>query len=179
MFCPYCKEAFEGLAECPEHELTLVTIDRLPRAADRAPERWSMFLDPRHGRGAVFSGASVVVVGFLLPFVEARGYTPSALEVAIDGAHNLWLTVVAALGMLLILWRRRSPVAMWRARLAVFGLAVGGMLPLGYTASRISSMASVAQTDVRWRVGLFFMAAGLVCCAISAARLGRRPTDGR
>ena len=29
LFCPFCRDGFEGVEECPEHELTLLPIDRL------------------------------------------------------------------------------------------------------------------------------------------------------
>ena len=97
LFCPYCRDGFEGVEECPEHELTLVPIDRLPRDRAAVPSEVSFFADPRLGRGPVLVGAALVLIGALAPFVRARGLEASALEVAIDGAHNLWLTPAAAL----------------------------------------------------------------------------------
>ena len=46
-----------------------------------------------------------------------RAVPASALEVAIDGAANLWFTPGAAIALLWILWRRRSRYTMRAARL--------------------------------------------------------------
>ena len=173
LFCPYCRDGFEGVAECPEHELTLVPIDRLPRAGASSLDEVSFFADPRLGRAPVLLGAVLVLVGTLAPFVRADGIEASALEVAIDGAHNLWLTPAAALCCLWVLSVRRSRAAMREARLAVLALAVAGAMPLVYTSRRIVLMAGVHATEVEWLWGLGAMAAGLAVTALGSLRLGR------
>ncbi|MEM7139230.1 MAG: hypothetical protein AAF500_21845 [Myxococcota bacterium] len=71
LFCPYCRESFEGIDECPEHRLWLVEIDQLPPEDGRAPSGVSFFVDPRFGRGPVLAGAALVLFGFALPFVRS------------------------------------------------------------------------------------------------------------
>ncbi len=158
--------------ECPAHELTLVPVDRLPRPAARGSGHVAFFADPRHGRGGVLVGASLVILGFMLPFVESRELVASALEVAIDGAANLWLTPVAAIAQLWILWSRRTAAPMRAARGAVFGLAVGGGLPLLYTTRRISKMADLYAADTHWLAGLWLMIFGLSLAGLWSRRLG-------
>jgi hypothetical protein len=178
LFCPFCRDGFEERTECPEHELTLVAIDKLPRRPERTLERVSFFGDPRLGRGTVLLGATLVVLGFVVPFVTARGVVASALEVAIDGAGNLWLTPGAGVATLWILWRRRSRRAMRAARVAVFGLALGGALPLIYTTRRIERVAAAYTAQAEWQSGLWLMAAGLLLAAFGSRRLGAvRPDD--
>ena len=160
--------------ECPEHELTLVAIDKLPRQAAHTLESVTFFGDPRLGRGAVLLGAALVLLGFVVPFVSAELLVASALEVAIDGAGNLWLTPGAAVVLLWILWRRRSRHAMRAARAAVLGLAAGGALPLIYTTRRIGLVAGGNATDVEWRWGLWLMVAGLLLAALGSRRIGLR-----
>jgi len=177
LFCPFCGDGFENRTECPEHELALIPIDRLPRTRERRFERVSFFLDPRLGRGSVLMGASLAVLGFFAPLVRVTGaqrseIEASALEVAIDGAVNLWLTLGVALGILWILWSRRSGTAMRAARGAVFGLAVGGALPLIYTSRRIDLIAVTQKADVDWSGGLWLMLAGLFLAAIGARQIG-------
>jgi hypothetical protein len=171
-FCPFCRDGFEGLAECPEHELTLVPIDRLPRPGERGVSEVTFFADPRLGRGGVLLGAALVLVGFLMPFVRARGIAASALEVAIEGAYNLWLIPGAACGVLAVLWARRTATAMRAARLAAVGLALAGALPLVYTVRRIELVAGWSGTEVHWLSGLGVMLAGLVFTALLGVRLG-------
>jgi hypothetical protein len=171
-FCPFCHDGFEGMAECPEHQLTLVPIDSLPRPAAEVPGAVTFFVDPRLGRGGVLLGAAMVLFGFLVPFVRAEGIDASALEVAIDGAHNLWLTPGAACGVLAVLWVRRSAPAMRSARLAVLGLALAGALPLIYTTRRIGIVADASVAEVHWLWGLALMCAGLAFSALASIRLG-------
>lgn len=172
LFCPFCGDGFEGLTECPEHGLTLVAIDRLPRRGRSSSNEVDFFADPRMGRGGVLAGAALVLVGFFLPFVRARGIEASALEVAIDGAHNLWLTPVAAGVMLWVLSARRTRQAMRSARLAVLGLALAGAMPLIYTSRRIGVMAGSNDTEIAWLWGLAVIVAGLGIAALASVRLG-------
>lgn len=171
-FCPFCREGFEGRTECPEHELTLVPIDRLPRRADRPLEQVAFFGDPRLGRATPLLGAALVLLGFVVPFVSSSGLDASALEVAIDGAGNLWFTPGAAIVLLWILWRRRSRGTMRAARAAVLGLALGGTLPLLYTCRRIALMAEVQGATVEWRWGLWLSLAGLLLAALGSRGFG-------
>lgn len=171
-FCPFCHEGFEGRAECPEHELTLIPIDELPRHADRPVDQVTFFVDPRLGRGTPLLGAMLVLLGFIVPFVRSLELEASALEVAIDGAVNLWFTPAAAIVLLWILWQRRSRDAMRAARAAVLGLALGGLLPLIYTCRRIGLVAEVHGATVDWLAGLWLMLAGLLVTALGSRRLG-------
>ena len=171
LFCPFCRDGFEGRLDCPEHELALVPIDRLPRP-QRATNVVSAFVDPRLGRGPVLLGATIAIVGFFLPFVRARSLEASALEVAIDGAHNLWFTPGAALAALAVLWLRRERGAMRSARVAVLGLAAAGLLPVFYTARRVTRMAEAVAADVDWLAGGAVMVLGLLVTGFGSFRLG-------
>lgn len=171
-FCPFCHEGFEGRVECPEHELTLISINELPRHADRPLDRVAFFVDPRLGRGAPLLGAALVLLGFIVPFVRSSQLEATAVEVAIDGAGNLWFTPGAAIALLWILWQRRGRDTMRAARVAVLGLALGGLLPLIYTCRRISMVALVHGATVDWLVGLWLMVAGLLVSALGSRRFG-------
>lgn len=168
-FCPFCREGFEGLAECPEHELTLLPLDRLPRGPAREV---AFFGDPRLGRGAPLFGVALVLTGFFAPFIRTPTIDASALEVAIDGAHNLWLTPGAALGLSWILWKRRTRRQMRSARMAAAGLALVGALPLTYTLRRVRLMAEADDIQVQWAWGLGVMIAGLAVAFLGSVRLG-------
>jgi hypothetical protein len=174
LFCPYCEEGFENRLDCPEHELALVPIDDLPKRGKAALDRVRFFADPRLGRGPVQLGALLVLIGFVAPFVRSRGLAASGLEIAIDGATNLWLTPGAAIVVLWIPWQRRTRRTMHAARGAVFGLALSGGLPLVYTTHRIGLMADAVNAQVAWLWGLWLMVAGLSACAIGAAGFGGR-----
>ena len=175
LFCPFCRDGFESVTECPEHGLTLVRIDRLP-VPSRDTRVATHFVDPRFGRGPILVGAALTVVGFFLPFVRTESVVAAALNVAIDGAHNLWLTPVAALSLLAVLWTRRDAESMRAARLAVVGLSLGGALPVIYTTRRIAIVAEGTQTDIVWLAGVATMLAGLLVAGLGGLRLG---TDRR
>jgi hypothetical protein len=178
LFCPFCERGFTGRLECPEHELLLVPIDELPKRARRLQEGVYFFADPRLGRGTVELGALLVLIGFVAPFARSRGVTASALEIAVDGAANLWFAPGSAIAMLWIAWRRRTRRCMRAARAAVFGLASSGGLPLLYTTHRVSLMSAAADASIDWLWGLWLMAAGLLVCAIGALRFGGRAQAG-
>jgi hypothetical protein len=172
LFCPFCREGFEGLRECPEHELTLLPWDRMPRTPSPPIDEVTFFVDPRLGRGGMLLGASLVVLAFFVPFVRVRGVDASALEVAIDGAHNLWLTPIAAMAVLGTLFLRRARHSMRSARLAVIGLAVGGVLPLVYTTERVAAMTVARGDTPEWLWGCWAMWAGLALVALASLGLG-------
>lgn len=174
-FCPFCGEGFEGMTECPEHDLTLVPIDRLPRRNRLSTA--SFFLDPRLGRGPVLLGAFLVLIGFAAPMVIAGEVRATGIEVALDGAVNLWLTPGAALAILAVLFARRARSPLRQARLAVLGLAVGGSLPLLYTCRRVVWMAEARGAIVDWRWGLVLLVVGLALAAVGSARLGVSPAE--
>jgi len=133
----------------------------------------------RYSGGALaaerYSGGALAAERYSGGALAAERYyslAASALEVAIDGAGNLWFTPGAAVALLWILWRRRRRSAMRAARVAVFGLAVGGGLPLIYTTRRIGLMAGAEAAQVEWLWGLWVMVAGLLVAAFSSRGFG-------
>lgn len=174
LVCPFCGAEFKELAECPEHGLTLVQIGVPVRELGGSSKRVTFFADPRLGRGFVLLGAALVLVGFVLPFVRSSEIVASGLEVAIDGAANLWLAPGAAILLLWILWQRRDAESMRAARVAVFALAAAGALPLLYTCRRVALMADAQGSDLAWLFGLWLMASGLAVAALGSRGLGGR-----
>lgn len=154
--------------------MTLVQIAAPVQELGGSSRRVTFFADPRLGRGFVLLGSALVLVGFVLPFVRSSEIVASALEVAIDGATNLWLTPGAAILLLWILWQRRDATSMRAARVAVFAMAAAGALPLVYTCRRVAVMADAQGTDLAWLFGLWLMASGLAVAAVGSRELGGR-----
>lgn len=124
LFCPFCKESFEGEQQCPEHELELVPIFELPverrQLDDNARIPW---FSPALGRGPVAAAALATLLAFgALPLSRVEGPVSmggTMLRLALESTPRLWLVPAAALAVLMILLRRRSPLGMRGVRLLV------------------------------------------------------------
>lgn len=181
LFCPFCREPFEGARSCPEHELALVSWRELPALAEDSERTRLGLFSPRLGRAWVMAGAAMNLLGFLLPLAvmqqESR-MAGSLLQLARGHAVRLWLvpTTVVALG--LILHRRRTARAMRGARLAVLLLAavpitaVGLTLRGAYAAAELMEAKSRMPVAVELGAGSWLVAVGCACLAFGGIRLG-------
>ena len=187
LFCPFCEECFEGEARCPEHDIPLVPFEDLAAARGRdLPQDGDDVagLDPRFGRLPLALGALTVLVGFFLPFLrtdfpDGTVSAGTGLETASNVALNLWIVPAVAGTLVSILVRRRSPMKMRGARLAVILLALVGASSLIYTVSRVylgadRVHAAYGQSvEVTLQLGLYLMSAGLVIVVAAAPFFGR------
>jgi hypothetical protein len=128
-FCPFCREAFEHLARCPDHDVELVPLRELGRfawssASDEQPlGLWSL----RHGRGFIALGSFATWLGFMCPLGRITGdieRSSSLWTLAHAHALRLWIVPLAAVALLLILYRRRTLAALRAARLAALFVSV-------------------------------------------------------
>lgn len=141
LFCPFCRECYEGEKVCPEHELALVPFQQLPRQAHERALRWDEPVAPwemRFGRLELVIGATLALVGFFgLPLMSGRfddaPVAWTALELATSRAPNLWTVPFAAVLFGVFLYRRRTPLEMRGARLAGTVLAVMPAISLAYS----------------------------------------------
>lgn len=170
LFCPFCRESFEGHTRCPEHDIELVTFDRLapdPTSVEEdddggstagTPEsdenRILAALDPHHGRGFVAVGA--VLNASALGFELLKGIGASAglrtHEVAIT-APSLWTLPMVSATLLYILHRRRTLAHLRGLRVLVPLLALLSPATLAWVFLRIRQGASVWATGGR-RIGV-------------------------
>lgn len=191
LFCPFCRECFEGETLCPEHELALVPFDQLPRDPDvdagdlPAHDQPVSLLDPRFGRGFVMAGVVVSAVGFLMPVLSLDGGAQSRVwsgfEAATTRAPNLWTVPFVAAMFVWVLARRRTPIAMMGARLAGMVFAIAPLLSLAYTVLKVrQGAAQIAERtyrsmEVGVEYGVWVIAAGAVLMLIGSVRLGVLP----
>ncbi|MDQ3036315.1 MAG: hypothetical protein M3Y87_28200 [Myxococcota bacterium] len=191
LFCPFCRECFEGEKECPEHELALVPFDALPRdpevdAGDLpAHDQAVSLLDPRFGRGLVMAGVVVSAVGFLMPVLaietDSRMRLFTGFEAASTNAPNLWTVPFVAAMFVWVLMRRRTPIAMLGARLAGVVFAIAPLLSLAYTVLKVrQGAAQFAERthhamDVGVEYGVAVIAVGGLLLLIGSLRLGVLP----
>ena len=192
LFCPFCRECFEGEARCPEHDLALVPFEKLPRTAEdaaadlpRDDEELSAF-DGRFGRAIVAAGALTILASFAMTFVDitvqgsATGF--SGFEAASGRAPNLWTVPFVGVVLVAILARRRSLAKMRGARLSVMLLGLAPLFAIGYSYLHVLEGAAAATTSagaqamqVSPGLGVFVAAFGSAVVALGARRLGLLP----
>jgi hypothetical protein len=189
LFCPFCKECFEGETVCPEHELALVPFDALPREDDRgaipAHDEPIGLLDPRFGRGLVMLGVALSIVGFVMPVLsvvtDTRSQIWSGFEAATGRAPNLWTIPFVAATFVWMLARRRTPIAMRGARLAGIVFALAPLVSLAYTVTKVragaaeQAAASGRALSIGVEAGVWVIAAASLLCLAGSAVLGVLP----
>ena len=133
LFCPFCRETFEGETKCPEHELALVPFEQLPgsSSADDLPrddEQLDTF-ELRFGRAIVGAGALLAIIGFACPIGEITAASESVLvtgpSIAVTHAPTLWAVPGIGFAVLVLLATRRTLARMRAIRLVVPLLAWG------------------------------------------------------
>ncbi len=185
LFCPFCRESFEGEARCPEHELALVPFERLPGAASadavpRDDERLGTF-DLRFGRGLVGAGALLAMIGFLCPMgtITAAGQTllVTGPSIAVTHAPTLWVVPGVGVASLLLLAQRRTLARMRAIRLVVPLLAWGVPMSAWSAARRLDRWAAQmhvgdAQAVAHLGWGLAVLGLATLLLMVGGLRLG-------
>jgi hypothetical protein len=192
LFCPFCRESFEGTARCPDHDLALVGFEKLgpdpfdpenmPEVIDETP---LATLDPVFGRGYVAAGALLNVLAFACDLVRAQAHTPglSTRELCLN-LPSLWTLGLVSFTLLFILRRRRTPKAMRSVRLLVPLLALISPATLAWAFHRLDQGVIVWATGQRLvhaQPGSAVYVVGLASCLIFAGgfRLGVLPKNLR
>ena len=150
LFCPFCKECYEGIAQCPDHELTLVPFDALPRDAEEdslpGDEDRLVGFDPRFGRGIVALGVALMLGSFAAPMMEVTTTTQSrvfsAYAAALTNAPNLWTIPFVAAMFVAFLARRRTPSELRGARAAGVALSLTPFVSMAYSWWRVTTGAA-------------------------------------
>jgi hypothetical protein len=176
LFCPFCREAFDDVTRCPDHDVQLVTLRELGQlaAAVSADDSPLPFMSPRCGRWQIAVGALATLVAFVCPFGELAGETSvqnSLLTLARGRALRLWIVPAAAFALLLMLYRRRTPRQLRGARL---GALFVGSLPsvvVAYTWYGAHQAATALATKTASAVA-FHVGFGSVLVFASALILG-------
>jgi hypothetical protein len=183
LFCPFCRESFEGQTACPEHDLPLVEWTALaPQAAreDRELAWWS----PAHGRGLIAAGALLTLIAFCtLPLASTSGALRmggAMLKLALFGAPKLWIVAFGAIAQLVILARRTTLRTLRRARLALLlvafvpALAASWAFQSAVTIARELALRQGADIYVTPDLGAYALGLGCLLMLAGALRLGRR-----
>lgn len=186
LFCPFCRESFEGEKLCPEHELSLVPWNDLPKPP-RPDDEQLAWWSPAFGRGLLAAGAFGTLVAFAtLPLattsVGAVHFGGSLLKLALFGSPKLWLVPTGALTLLAMLGRRLTPVSLRRARVAALVAALvppaGALWALEGAREAIAALSGARDlggSELRIGLGVYALIACAVVSCIAALRLGGPP----
>lgn len=155
LFCPFCRESFEGTRVCPDHDLALVPFHKLPPdpiSAERAElddDTPLDGLDPRFGRAYVAAGATLNMAALGAEFVRfpgGRALTTLALAASMPA---LWTVALVSVTLLFLLRRARTLRMLRALRVLVPALALVGPLTLIWELARIRSGAALWVAQVR------------------------------
>jgi hypothetical protein len=187
LFCPFCRESFEGQTVCPEHELALVEWTALAPAVAPADEGAVLpFLSPAHGRGLIAAGALVTLIAFCtLPLATTSGALRmggAMLKLALFGSNKLWIIAFAALAQLLSLARRRTLRELKRARLALLLVALVPALAAAWAYKAAAAVVLAQELALRQggsiriepALGAYALGLGTVLMIAGALRLWMR-----
>jgi hypothetical protein len=186
LFCPFCRESFEDLESCPEHELRLVPLALLPadehadeseqdeltvdrELAERLPalpeDRELALFAPQHGRALVAVGALLNALALALPLVRLEGAPMLTTFELARARPSLWTLALVSFTSLYALARRRS---LRQLR----GLRV--LVPLLALVSPATLLAVLRPLAGRSELGMavYVVAAAALLLGYGGARLG-------
>ena len=186
LFCPFCKEGFDDVERCPHHDVGLVSLRALGQlSAARVPDDLRLPLwSPKLGRGLVLVASLLTLLAFFCPFGQLLGevtVSNTLFALARGRALRLWVVPMAALALILLLARRRTPAAMRGARMSalfVSCLPSSVVLITWVGASQAAALMGSSAGTVSFRLGLggglVFAAGGLALAG--SLRLGVQPS---
>jgi hypothetical protein len=176
LFCPFCRDCFEGRATCPYHDLPLVGFDKLgpdPFDPENMPEVIDetelATLDPAFGRGYVAVGALLNALALELEFVRGKGTDGLTTRELATTVPSLWTLLLVTFTLAFILKRRRTPHEMRRVRVLVPALALVPLATVAWALHRLDHGATVWATGGRiigTDVGTAVYAVALAACLI-------------
>ncbi len=180
LFCPFCRDCFEGVERCPDHDLPLVPFEALPPSQLDAPpddDAPVHMLDWRRGRAELTVAALTLLAGFLVPLIEvtAAGRTQSftGLAAAAGPAANLWSVPFAGAFFASLVLRRRTPVQMRGARLAGLMVAFAPIVSVVYSLRRVAAAAMMeGGVSVSFLAGGYVIVAASILAGVGSLRFG-------
>jgi hypothetical protein len=189
LFCPFCRECFEGLTHCPDHDLALVSFEALPKTKEETSPLGEHDVLPatdlRFGRGVAALGAITVLVGFLLPLgylvgTEIIEITPYWIAAA--RRPSMWGVPIVALFVLVILVQRRTIARMRGARIVIVLLSIAILISeaiavWGLYVAAAHQPFGTEPMHVQLASGTFVIAAGGILVALGGVLFGKRKVE--
>jgi hypothetical protein len=156
LFCPFCRESFEGARVCPDHDLALVPLHKLPPDASAAEATEETeddtpleLVDARFGRGYVAAGAVLNATAMGAEFVRFPGGRALTTLTLASSMPALWTLLLVSFTLLFVLRRARTPRALRALRVLVPALACVGPLTLIWELLRIRGGTALWVAQVR------------------------------
>jgi hypothetical protein len=157
LFCPFCRESFEGRTTCPEHDLVLVGFEKLgpdpfdpenmPEVIDETPLG---LVEPTFGRGFVAAGAFLNALALGCNFIRGSAASPGVTTRELASTlPSLWTLGLVSFTLLFILQRRRTPRALRSVRVLVPVLAFISPLTALWALHRVNDGVLVWATGQR------------------------------
>jgi len=186
LFCPFCRESFEGLRTCPEHDLGLVPFSKL--APDPSEIRRLSHVDedevlpsfePRFGRALVALGALANLLALPLALIRLPGGKSYSTLFVAATRPALWTLGLVTFTLFFVLQRRRSLRALRGMRVLVPVLACVSPATLLWELLRLrSGAASWLTRGEPFELGpaVYVVAGAALLVGVGGARLGvQRP----
>lgn len=175
-FCPFCRESFEGVERCPDHDLPLVAWSELPREEVGTEPPATAF---NQGRYAVLAAAGLALLGFFLPVVAVDGVSSTGALLAMESAANAWIVPACAFAAVATIARRRTAASLRGARfvIAFFGVVV--LASMAWTTRAVVRGAALRGALVEPRVGAYLLALAALAFLLAPGVLGRQRESGR
>lgn len=182
LFCPFCRESFEGSRTCPEHDLKLVPFSKL--APDPAESRALSQVDddrplapfePRFGRAYVALGALANLLALPLALIRLPGGKSYSTLFVAAARPALWTLGLVTFTLFFVLQRRRSPRALRGMRVLVPALACVAPATVLWELHRLRGGAAAWLTRGEpFELGpaLYVVLAAAALTALGGARLG-------
>ncbi len=189
LFCPFCRDSFEGRSTCPEHDIPLVGFEKLgPDPLD--PENMPEVIDetplgavePSFGRGYVAAGALLNALALGFDFVEGAGTFPGISTRSLARTlPSLWTLGLVSFTLLFILYRRRTPRALRSVRVLVPIIACISPLTAAWALYRLRDGVLVGAHSERMLIdptpgpAVYLIALSSVLVLYGGVRLGVLP----
>jgi hypothetical protein len=192
LFCPFCRDSFEGRKTCPAHDLALVTFERLAPAdherfeesdeseadqsslgretsrfdASARDDRPCGVFEPRHGRAEVALGALLVGAALPLELVKFPHQPPLHTYELARALPSLWTLGLVCFTALYALARRRTLRELRGLRVLVPALALVAPFTVGWLLYRRFG------DDVAFGPAVYAVVLGSLLLLVGGLRLG-------
>lgn len=169
LFCPFCRESFDGERVCPAHALELVPLHRLGSGLPREG-----FFDAGVARPLALVGALCTTWAMAAPLVVWASHDASAFRVALEMAPQLWAAVTASwlqCALILRATERQRLRSLWPA---LVGLPLVAALFMAHALWRLLRLADAQQVQMGVGWGAWLLLAGLGFGLLAGIRAARR-----